>query len=290
MRDAAHAERADAFTAGWRARRSAHTPHPIDDFLFTYYPTKPSKLRVWHPGVGVVLEAAPEFEGRRGYRGIGDGGVEVDAAAMLTRLGERLDRIETLVRRTLARPARFGCFGLHEWAMVYRQTPDEVRHGSLPLRLGHAGTDAVVEAHHLACTHMDAFRFFTPAAVPRNPLQLTRAMQPDVEQPGCLHANMDVFQQALQLGPIVPGELLLDAFELAREIRTLDMCASPYDVSDYGLAPVAVETLEGKRAYAAAQCVFAERANALRGQLLDVIDAARAQCVADGSDVADTCA
>ena len=34
--------------------------------------------------------------------------------------------------------------------------------------------------------------------------------------------------------------LVLDAFELARDIRWVDMQASPYDVSAYGVPPVAV--------------------------------------------------
>ena len=38
---------------------------------------------------------------------------------------------------------------------------------------------------------------------------------------------MDVYKWATKLGPVVPGDLLLDCFELAREIRTLDMQASP---------------------------------------------------------------
>ena len=41
---------------------------------------------------------------------------------------------------------------------------------------------------------------------------------------------MDVYKWAVKLGPLVPGELLLDAFELAREIRRLDMEAAPYDL------------------------------------------------------------
>ena len=56
-----------------------------------------------------------------------------------------------------------------------------------------------------------------------------------MEQPGCLHAAMDVYKWATKLGPLVPGDLLLDCFELAREIRRTDMQASPYDVSSYGL-------------------------------------------------------
>ncbi len=94
--------------------------------------------------------------------------------------------IVNLLRATLDRPAKFGCFGLHEWAMAYRA--DEVRH-AVPLRLGRDGTDAVVDAHDLTCTHFDAFRFFTPEAVPLNRTSLSRDDQVAREQPGCLHAG-----------------------------------------------------------------------------------------------------
>ena len=90
---------------------------------------------------------------------------------------------------TAQRPARLNCFGLHEWAMVYRAP--EVRHEQVPLRLGGAGTDAVVESMPLRCSHFDAYRFFTAAAAPRNAEQLTRRDQVAHEQPGCLHAAMD---------------------------------------------------------------------------------------------------
>lgn len=45
----------------------------------------------------------------------------------------------------------------------------------------------------------------------------------------------------MKLGPLVPGHLLLDAFELARDIRLLDMQAAPYDdvacTTERGRAP-----------------------------------------------------
>jgi hypothetical protein len=63
---------------------------------------------------------------------------------------------------------------------------------------------------------------------------------------------------------LVPGELLLDAFELARDIRELDMRASPYDLTDWGYEPVRIETADGKAEYEAAQRAFAARANVLR--------------------------
>lgn len=51
----AHAERADALTAGHRARRATGTRHPVEDFLHEYYSARPAQLRRWHPGAGVVL-------------------------------------------------------------------------------------------------------------------------------------------------------------------------------------------------------------------------------------------
>jgi hypothetical protein len=196
--------------------------------------------------------------------------VLLDAGAFLADRGEGVRWLDDLLRRTAARPAHLGCLGLHEWAMVYRQR--EHRH-ELPLRLGQAGTDAVVEAHPIRCSHFDAFRFFTEPARPLNRLQPERATQPDLEQPGCLHANMDLLKTALKLGPACPGELLLDCFELARDIRLLDMQASPYDVTSLGHAPVAIETAAGRAEYVARQREFSERAAPLRDRLLGVTTA-----------------
>ena len=287
----AHAERADALTAVYREHRARGERHAIDDFLFTYYSYKPAMLRRWHPGIGTALgdDAEPAgvkngdaldtdaggatpWHGARWYTTRVDGTVAVDARACLAERGELIDRIEALLRAVLERAPRFACFGLHEWAMVYR---DERRH-PIPLRLGRSATDAVVESHDIACSHYDAFRFFTPAARPRNELQPTRETQCALDQAGCLHANMDLYKWAVKLGPLVPGELLLDAFELAREIRWTDMQASPYDVSGFDVPAIAIETPAGKAEYVRRQRDYAERAQALRRRLLDVIDAARA--------------
>jgi hypothetical protein len=266
---AAHAARADALTAAHRERAGRAEKHPVEDFLFTYYSYKPAILRRWHPGQGVILKDADEREGWRWYRR-GANGVRVDAEAFRAERGSLYRGITTLLRATLHRPAQFGCFGLHEWAMAYRV--DEVRH-AVPLRLGRAGTDAVVETHDLRCTHFDAFRFFTPDAVSRNRQSLSRDTQSAAEQPGCLHAGMDVYKWAVKLGPLVPGSLLLEAFELARDIRTLDMEASPYDLSGWGYSPVAVETPEGKATYVARQRALSERAQVLRRAVLLAVGA-----------------
>jgi hypothetical protein len=269
-RAAAHAERADALTAGHRARRVAGRRHAIEDFLYEYYSTRPASLRRWHPGAGTVLAGPAPHAGWRWYATGADGGVALDAAAFLTDRAGTLAFVHRLLAATASRPAFTGCFGLHEWAMVYRE--EEHRH-PLPLRLGRAGTDAVVEASAVRCTHFDAFRFFTPAAAGLNRVRPTRATQPDLEQPGCLHATMDLYKWATKLGPAVPGELLLDCFTLARDVRELDMRASPYDLRAYGREPVRVETPAGRAEYAAAQRGFAARGAGLRGRLLAVTGA-----------------
>ena len=245
----AHAARADELTSGYRERRSTAVKHPIDDFLYEYYGTKPSLLRRWHPGPAVVLSPGPHgpapHSSWRWYATSTDGSVTLDVPAFLADRGASVRYIVELLRGTASRPASTGCLGLHEWAMVYRQDDVRRRH-DLPLRLGRQGTDAVVETHQLRCSHIDAFRFFTPEAVGRNRLRPTRDNQPAMEQPGCLHANMDLHKWSTKLGPAVPGDLALDCFELAREIRVLDMEASPYDVSSLGRRAVAVETADGK--------------------------------------------
>lgn len=262
----AHEERADALTADHRARAAEGKTHPVWDFLFTYYSYKPSQLRRWHPGAGVVLQDAAERLSWRWYSpGPDERDAFPDAAAYAAEKPELAALVERMLRRTASRPAQFGCFGLHEWAMVYRA--EEHRHPA-PLRLGREGTDAIVETHELRCTHFDAFRFFTPDAVPRNRQPLSRESQPSLEQPGCLHAGMDLYRWSMKLGPMIPGELLLDTFELARDIRLLDMEAAPYDLSQWEVEPVRIETPEGKAEYVRRQRGFAERGAVLRQRML----------------------
>jgi hypothetical protein len=270
----AHEARVDALTAGHRARRADGRKHPVEDFLFTYYSWTPAQLRRWHPGAHVALERATLAPQRnwRFYRTSGDL-VAVDLEAFLEARGDTVRLVYDLLSRTADRPGRFGCFGLHEWAMVYRLGQGEVRHSGWPLRLGQEGTDAVVESHQLACSHFDAYRFFTPDAAPRNALRPTRASQAASEQPGCLHAGMDLYKWTMKLSPVVPSELAIDCFELAREIRELDMRAAPYDLGELGYEPIPIETPDGKAEYVAAQRGFSERGQRLRRRLLDVLEA-----------------
>ena len=262
----AHEARVDLALAGHRARAGAGQRHPVEDFLFSYYSYRPAQLRRWQPGAGIVLEGAHDRLGWRDYTRL-DGGVGVDVAGFLARRGTALARTADLLRATASRPARLRCFGLHEWAMVYRSPPEGLRHG-LPLRLGPAGTDAVVERNRLRCSHYDAFRFFTPDAAPRNHVQPRRERQLELEQPGCLHATMDLYKWAYKLQPWVPSPLVLDCFLLARDVRVLDMRASPYDLTSLGHAPVPIETPEGRAEYVAGQRAFAARGAVLRDRLI----------------------
>ena len=267
----AHQQRLDVWLVPHQQRRRAGATHPVWDFLFTYYSEPPGRLRRWHPGVGRSLAGAAARDRLSWpfYTELADGTVGLDVAAFLARRRASVGWVEGLLAATAGRSAQFGCFGLHEWAMLYRPEDGEVRH-PLPLRLGQAGTDAVVEGSRVQCSHIDAYRFFTRAGAPRNTLTPTRDTQQQLEQPGCLHATMDLYKWAYKLSPAVPGDLLADCFALAVDVRELDMRASPYDLRALGWEPVRIETPEGKAEYVAAQRGFAARGAALRVRLLDV--------------------
>ncbi len=266
-RQAAHEARVDAWIGEHLQRRQHGKKHPVEDFLFTYYSYQPGKLRRWHPGIGIALADA-DFG--PGYIQTDEGMLVVDADAAFKKRERLIEWVMTLLQRTAERSAHLGCFGMHEWAMVYRQSAEDVRHTDYPLRLTPMGTNAVVEANQVRCSHFDAYRFFTEPARPLNVLQPTRETQANLDQPGCLHANMDLYKWAYKLSPLTGSDLIADCFELAREIRTMDMRASPYDLVTLGYQPIRIETAEGRAEYAAAQRAFARRAAPLRQQLIDV--------------------
>lgn len=270
-RIAAHEARAEKWAGPRVARRARGEYHPVWDFLFDYYPQRPSHLKRWHPGAGVCLADAESLPHTRwrDYVADSDGTVRLDVQRFLDHRRRDVEEAAAILRSVDKREAHFDCFGMHEWAMVYRT--DSPRH-SLPLRLGAEGTNAVVETHTVRCSHFDAFRFFTPAARPLNLTVLTREGQPANDQAGCVHVSMDLYKWAMKLGPLVPGELLLDCFELAADARRLDMEASPYDCRGLGFDVVAVETPEGKAQYVARQRELTRRAQPLRRRLVAILD------------------
>jgi len=279
-RASAHAARVDAFVAPHLARRSERLKHPVHDFLFTYYSQRPAQLRRWHPGFGVALAGGAEYAGLKGYGVVSTGSTTGSSVvepvettyvtpAYVESQRPLLESLHAVLTATAGRTANFGCFGLHEWAMVYRMSEEQTRHSDWPLRLGPDGTDAVVESHRIACSHFDAFRFFTEPARPLNVLSPTSVDRAAHEQPGCLHAGMDLYKHAFRLTPMIGSDLVADCFELARDIRVLDMRAAPYDLVDLGFEPVRIETPGGKHEYAASQRRFAQRGAPLRQRLIE---------------------
>ena len=256
------------------ARRSTADKHPVHDFLFTYYSFSPAKLKQWVPALGIWLEDVREADivdhpwlssdkfifsgGRRG----------LDESKLDSRTRNTAQWIATLCRSILDRPARFRCYGLHEWAMVYRQSAEEIRHNQHRLRLPPDELARFVESQALCCTHYDAFRFFTSEARPLNSFAPTLELRPEFEQGACLHANMDLYKWSTKLWPWVGSDIVADAFLLALEGRDLDMRASPYDLQDMGYDPVPVETARGREQYEAEQRALADKALPLRERLM----------------------
>lgn len=268
-RTEAHRKRLSPFLDAQRERLSRGERHPVYDFLFTYYCFSGGQLLRWTPGLGVEVECCDEDELEWPDQ------FERTATGFFLnprRFSERrlpfLRWAITFLQATAARPPVFHCFGLHEWAMLYKAP--EKRHQSTPLRVTNIQLEAVVEEAPLRCTHFDAFRFFTPAAVPLNRLALTSEGAVENDQPGCIHATMDLYRLAYKIAPYVPSELMGELFFLARDAREIDMRASPYDLTAYGFEPIPIETKEGREVYIEAQRALCERAMPFRHSLCEV--------------------
>lgn len=238
--------------------------------MFEYYPISAKKLKTWHPGFQYSLETLPGDENdfpETTYRATSEISVNQDwMESQQEAIGAEIE----FLTATAQRSARTGCFGLHEWAMVLGQ--DEVRHNDWPLRIPQTQIAKTIEDVGLRCTHFDAFRFFTEQARPLNPLQLVRADQLEVEQPGCLHANMDLYKIAMRWVPILGSLLARQSFRLARDIRTVDMQSAPYDLLALGVQPIRIETPEGRLIFAQKQKVFSERAQVLRAKMVGLLE------------------
>jgi hypothetical protein len=274
-RERAHRERVEPWIEGRLARRRRGLKHPIEDFLFEYYPYSTAKLLAWHPGHGTALsgEGALRFLTDRHYvRGVD--GVASDLARAASWKRARWQNALEVLRGTASRPPAYACFGMHEWAMVYGSGPDDVRHGGTALRLSPSEIRHTVDTVGLRCTHFDACRFFTDEAAPlnQNPISPSRALQPELEQPGCVHATMDLYKYAMWCAPYLASELVADCFALARRARTVDMRASPYDLIMLGHEAIRVETAEGRREYVMHQRALSEEAAGLRARLVMAIE------------------
>uniref|UniRef100_A0A6V2QB80 Uncharacterized protein n=1 Tax=Ditylum brightwellii TaxID=49249 RepID=A0A6V2QB80_9STRA len=186
---------------------------------------------------------------------------------------------QSILSNTIQSTPILHCYGLHEWAMQYQPPnappPPSAKYQShLPLRVSQQTINTLVERKGISCTHVDALRYFAPAAKPLNQYggNLDRADQLNLEQKGCVHATMDLFKISLRLQPFVDASLIGDALEVALLARRLDVEASPYDATAYGLGVVYVETNEGRAEYKRRQVEVMEKAEVVRKKLLSAYD------------------
>lgn len=259
---------ADAFLQ----RRGLQQKHPVYDFLFTYYSFSPAKLKQWVPSfeealsvdVGDIAEL-PCF-GDYWFE-LNNRTLRLNPQRLQGRWRALITFIEELCRAISERTPRFGCFGLHEWAMVYRLPSEELRHSDYRLRLPPDELARFVEGQNLCCTHYDAYRFFTPQAEPLNLYKPTLQNRLQNEQAGCLHANMDLYKWATKLWPWIGSDFIAKAFLIALKGRELDMRASPYDLQEQGYAPICIETESGRKEYQLLQQQYTQNTVGLRQEL-----------------------
>jgi hypothetical protein len=83
---------------------------------------------------------------------------------------------------------------------------------------------------------------------------------------------MDLYKWAFKLAPFTPSELIADCFALARDIREVDMRASPYDLEKLGFTAIRIETPEGRATYETHQRDFAARGQPLRARLIALLE------------------
>jgi hypothetical protein len=247
--------------------------HPVYDFLFDYYSFRPSLLDRYSPGISVGISNDCEsfedftFPNKNYYSNIYEKNIwNMQTSSLTTKRKESLTWLITLLENTQMNEPQFGCLGLHEWAMLYKNETN-VRH-VIPLRVSSKELQQIVESKSLKCTHFDAFRFFTKDANPLNKTSLTKEHRIHLEQSGCVHSNMDIYRWAHKFYPWVSSELILEAFYLAIEARTIDMQASPYDVSTIGLYPIKIETKQGAEDYISLQKKLSTKGNPIRAKLI----------------------
>jgi len=262
----------EEYTSPYRMRRSRGESHPIMDFLFTYYSFSIGRLETWHPGINYEIENTgerPKVYHETHYTE-SKGRLYLDINKLTPERRSSIKWMITLLVNTQDRSPIYGCYGMHEWAMVYKGI--DVRHKeTTPLRLTQEQTDAFVESRPITCSHFDAFRFFTPEAQPFNKLQPNKNAREEFEQPGCVHANMDLYKWAYKCMPWVGSDFLWKTFLLALKMRELDMRAAPYDITKFGYEPIKVETTEGRKEYEAIQREMAEEAKPLRAELINIL-------------------
>jgi hypothetical protein len=264
----AHEQRVDTLLNNYLEARSRQEKNPVMDFLFEYYAFRPSNLRKWSPGIGVPLSFSDFDELPEVSELTVDGDVAfVDPKLFPEKRISSLKWMLNMLENTQQSKPSFGCFGMHEWAMVYKT--NNPRHNQLPMRMEPDELAEFVESRPLLCTHFDAFRFFTDPAKPMNKFELSREKFHETEQPGCIHSNMDLYKWAFKMYPWIPSSLILEAFELAVEARYIDMQASPYDLREQGMEPIKIETDSGRKEYKQKQEMIFEKGLPVREKIIE---------------------
>jgi len=182
----------------------------------------------------------------------------------------------SILQTTLESEPILHCYGLHEWAMQYHPQgadppPSAKYQNSLKLRVSREVINETVERKGIRCTHVDALRFFAPAAGPLNHhgASLERMDQLRLEQKGCVHAHMDLLKIGLKLNSFIDSQLMVDILEVALAARKLDVEASPYDATEYGASIVPIETNDGRKLYREQQILLMQKAEPVRIRLLE---------------------
>lgn len=255
------------FVENFRKWRNVGKKHPVYDFLFTYYSFSGGELLRWTPGMCSQLKSLPQSFDWHNHYTERESLFFLDTTLFPSQRKKYLDWAISYLEKTQERQAIFHCFGLHEWAMVYKS--DKRHHPDQALRLSDKQIQEIVSSHTLCCTHYDAYRFFTPSAKPRNLHELKRERVMEFDQRGCVHVNMDLYRFTYKIAPFISSETMKRAFLLAKEARELDMRASPYDLSEYKLTPICIETEDGKKEYIRIQQEISKKAQSLREDLVN---------------------
>ena len=266
-------ESVDAKLQDYLLARSKGEKEAVLDFLLEYYSFRPTKLKVWSPGLLVEVENTPRTRALLSpFKTIESSTtICLDVSALIEKRRDHMKWVLTLQKSIAAKPPLFGCYGLHEWAMLYKS--EQKRHPYLSLRVSQELLNETVEANPLRCTHYDAYRFFTEPAVPLNQDLLAREDVLQFEQGGCIHNNMDLYKWSFKFYPWLPSELIWKAFNLALKARIVDMEASPYYVRNYGYGAIEIEKPAGMKAYVHKQKELADEAAILRTQWISQITA-----------------
>ena len=213
--------------------------HAVEDFLYDYYGTKPSLLRRWHPGAGVALgrrRRPREHAAGAGTATDADGAVTArrrrrssPTAATPSRFVREL--LGATASRRPARSAASGCTSGRWSTGRTTSTGTRCRCGSGSdghRRRRRGAPDPLHALRRVPLLHARGGRAQPAAADPRRAAGM--------EQPGCLHAGDGPLQVGAQArARSCPATCCSTASSSPATSATLDMQASPYDVTDVGL-------------------------------------------------------